>query len=404
MRILLPTHAFTDSPASGLHTVVWNTARELARRGHEVHVIATYVSLRHETKETLRAKGIALHAIAHFNMHNLSKPLALRCFLTALRLRMAMRFDWIYLLDSARTPFHRFKLGARLAVRVLSPDTPDVLKLLTSGDWAYDRERKDEEEGWEDRGKPLWYRIFSLLADLWFILFPLKHHTDRADLVFCQGKDTFDCWSRKLSAKTAELFNGVEEELFKVAQPPPRSTRRFVFLFIGRIARRKGLFHLLTAFGELRKSREDIELWIVGRGSKRLTEELEKNVARDREHIFSFGEIPHERIAGFMEHCCAFVDPMIYQGFSTSVIEAMYCAKPVIASCFGGTKDAVTDGEEGFLVDPRDEGALKERMERLCSDPGGAEAMGRAGASRVRAHFLWRHVGDILESSFRLSR
>ncbi len=400
MRLLLPVHAFADGPRSGLHTVIWNTARELARRGHEVHVVATYVELSGETPASLRAQGIHLHHVAQFNMHNLSKPLALRCFLTTLWLRCRMRFDWIYIIDTARTPFSTFKLGARLATRALAPDTPEIRTLFETGDWAYDRERKDEEEGWERRPKPLWYRAFSALADRWFAVTGNDSHLKNVDLLFCQGEDTLAYWRARFTVPMIALPNGVEATLFDGTHPRPREPGRFVFLFTGRLGRRKGLFRLLTVFGRLRQGRDDIELWIVGKGSKALTKEVTEAAALDPAHIRLFGELPRREVPSVMLACDALVDPMIYQGWSSVAMEAQYCGKPVVVSRFGGSKDYVVDGQTGFVIDPRDEGALEGAMRALADDPKRASLLGAAGRQRIRDRFLWKHAGDILEQAF----
>jgi len=401
MNILIPTHAFTDSPQSGLHSAVWNTTKHLASRGHVVHVIATHVDLKEETPQTLKTKRVILHHIAQYPMHNLTKPLALRCFLTALRLRFRHRFDWIYVIDSARTPFHWCKLGARLATRMLAPDSDETRKMFTTGEWGYDRKHKAEEEGWGKHGRPLWYRLFSLLADIWFFIVPTKHPTHGADLVFCQGKETYDYWKTRISGQAVELSNGVDAELFKQqGGAPPRKTDRFVFLFVGRIAKRKGIFHLLNAFETLRREREDVELWIAGKGSKTLKREMQEHIKNDQEHIHYFGEISRSQAPVFFRACSALVDPMIYQGFSTVCVEAMYCFKPVIASLFGGTKDVVENGVNGLLVDPRNEKELLAAMKKLIEDPGRAEQMAQKGREKVQSTFLWEHVVGIIEDAF----
>lgn len=399
MRILVPTHAFSLRPRSGLHTAVWHSVRELSARGHEVHVIATYAELGSETTESLRTCGIHLHWVAQFNMHNLSKPLALRCFLTALRLRTSLRFDWIYVPDTSRTPFSVWKLGARLATRALSPDTPEIQTLFQTGDWAYDRARKDEEEGWEHRRRPLWYRSLSVLADLLFALLP-KSHLANADLVFCQGQDTYKYWQTHLTIPTVLLPNGVDAELFDGATPLARESGRFTFLFVGRLGRRKGLFRLINTFERLRQQRDDIDLWIVGKGSKELTAEVQAAAARDPDHVRVFGELPRDQIPGVMLACDALIDPMIYQGWSSVALEGQYSGKPAIVSCFGGSKDYVQDGESGFVIDPRDEAALERAMCTLANDRPRAAAMGAAGRKIVSERFLWRHVGNILDKAF----
>ncbi len=404
MQILLPTHAFSDKPRSGLHTVIWNTARVLAEEGHDVFVVATYVELRDETVSSLAAKRIHLHSAGQFNMHNLNRPLSLLCFLIALRLRAKVRFDWIYVIDTSITPFHRWKLGAKLATRVLRPESDEIKELVTTGAWQYDRQRKDAEEGWEERHKPLWYRALSLVGDLVFPLFNRKTHLDGADLAFAQGRDTLAYWKDRLSCPVVYLPNGVETEPFATREPAPRKSNRFVYLFVGRLAKRRGVFELIEAFQRLRRETDDVELWLVGKGAADLTHEVEQACAADPERMIMFGEVPKEQIGPFFHACSALVDPAYFHGFSSCTLEGMYCGKPVIAPLRGGTKDAVRDGIDGFLADATDVDRLTECLRTLQADRLAAAEMGRQGAARVRAEFLWEHVIQTVILSFKQYR
>ncbi|MBU0975408.1 glycosyltransferase family 4 protein [Patescibacteria group bacterium] len=392
MQILIPTHAFTNNPKSGLHSVIWNVSKHLACLGHTVHVVTTFCQLDKKTKGELEKMGLHIHKCGKYPMHNLTKPLALRCFLTALRLRLFIKFDWIFILDTSKTPFHRFKLGAKIATRALAPENEIVHELLTTGDWRFDRDRKNSEEGWEERRISIWYRAFCVFSEMWFACFPVKHHVDNVDLLFCQGRETLEYWEKHTNVPCTYMPNGVDINSFISIKPPKRNTNRFIFLFVGRIAKRKGIFYLTKAFNKLREKYEDIELWIVGKGSSELCKQLQNDVDKDDEHIYYFGEIERDQVPAFFQNCSVLVDPMIYQGFSSVCLEAMCCGKPVIASKYGGTKDFVRDNQEGFLVDPRDEESLFQKMHWMISNPQKAKEMGNFGKKLVQSTYTWDKV------------
>jgi glycosyltransferase involved in cell wall biosynthesis len=67
-------------------------------------------------------------------------------------------------------------------------------------------------------------------------------------------------------------------------------------------------------------------------------------------------------------------------------IEAMSCARPVVASRVGGIPETVIDGETGWLVPAGDAQALADRVARLLTLPGLAQAMGRRGRAQVIRH------------------
>jgi trehalose synthase len=83
------------------------------------------------------------------------------------------------------------------------------------------------------------------------------------------------------------------------------------------------------------------------------------------------------------------VQKSLAEGFGLTVAEAMWKAKPVVASRVGGIQDQVEDGKTGLLVDdPRDLAAFGQAIEDLAADPDRAAAMGAAGREHVRDSYL----------------
>jgi glycosyltransferase involved in cell wall biosynthesis len=82
-----------------------------------------------------------------------------------------------------------------------------------------------------------------------------------------------------------------------------------------------------------------------------------------------------------------FVLPSLSEGLNNSTLEALAMALPVVVTDVGGTCEAVRDGVDGFVVPSRDSVAIADAIERLITDPGLRESMGREGARRARASF-----------------
>ena len=77
------------------------------------------------------------------------------------------------------------------------------------------------------------------------------------------------------------------------------------------------------------------------------------------------------------------------EGFGLTVAEAMWKARPVVASAMGGIQDQIEHERSGLLLaDPRDPVTYGAAVVRLLSDRDEAEALGRAARERVRHHFL----------------
>ncbi len=88
------------------------------------------------------------------------------------------------------------------------------------------------------------------------------------------------------------------------------------------------------------------------------------------------------------------VQKSIAEGFGLTVAEAMWKAKPVVASRIGGIQDQIVDGESGLLInDPTDLVATAAAIDGLLADPLRAAAIGAAARERVRRSFLGtRHL------------
>ncbi|MBV8301207.1 MAG: glycosyltransferase [Candidatus Dormibacteraeota bacterium] len=92
------------------------------------------------------------------------------------------------------------------------------------------------------------------------------------------------------------------------------------------------------------------------------------------------------------------VQKSLAEGFGLTVAEAMWKARPVVASALGGICDQVEDGVSGLLVDPADLPAFGAAVSRLFRDHDAAERMGEQAQARVRHEFLGsRHLLQYLE-------
>ncbi len=86
------------------------------------------------------------------------------------------------------------------------------------------------------------------------------------------------------------------------------------------------------------------------------------------------------------------------EGFGLTVTEAMWKARPMVASAVGGIPDQIDPGVHGILVDPHDLKSTGQAICQLLSDPRQAERLGDAARERVRSEFLGdRHLGQYIQ-------
>jgi trehalose synthase len=98
------------------------------------------------------------------------------------------------------------------------------------------------------------------------------------------------------------------------------------------------------------------------------------------------------------------VQKSLAEGFGLTVSEAMWKARPVVASRIGGISDQIEDGKSGILLDdPTDLESLGKSINRLLAEPEVAREMGLAAQERVRDNFLNdRHLRQYVELFARL--
>jgi trehalose synthase len=104
-------------------------------------------------------------------------------------------------------------------------------------------------------------------------------------------------------------------------------------------------------------------------------------------------------INALQRHAAVVVQKSLVEGFGLTVTEAMWKARPVVASRLGGIQDQITDGRDGLLVeDPHDLDELAHVLRRLLEDPGLAARLGAAAHARVLSEFLGdRHLEQYVD-------
>jgi trehalose synthase len=114
--------------------------------------------------------------------------------------------------------------------------------------------------------------------------------------------------------------------------------------------------------------------------------------ARARVHLACFPLTPLEdseaMVNAVQRQAAVVVKKSVQEGFGLGVTEAMWKARPVVASAVGGHLDQVQHRRSGLLVDPADMGAFGDAIVELLRDPPLATRLGQAGRERARTLFL----------------
>lgn len=159
---------------------------------------------------------------------------------------------------------------------------------------------------------------------------------------------------------------GVDVEIFKPANGkrnhPAETT---VFTIVKSLEKVYNIDVAIRAFAKLHDSHSNCVLEIAGEGTQRIElHELVTALGLDRVVRFA-GRIPNTGVASFLNQGDVFLNLSQYESFGVSVIEAMACAKPVIATNTGGLAEIIHDGMDGMLVPVNDVDATVKAMLRL---------------------------------------
>jgi len=165
-----------------------------------------------------------------------------------------------------------------------------------------------------------------------------------------------------------------------------------VFLFVGRLAKDKGVFDLVQAFLELATVVSDIELWVVGPDEEGLQETLQEAAASCGAPIRWLGATPAPE--HFMASADVLLLPSYREGFGSVIIEGAACGIPTIAYRIDGVIDAVVDGSSGLLVEVGQPAAFASAMKLLALDRELRLRLGHQAQERARRDFSSQRVTD----------
>lgn len=206
------------------------------------------------------------------------------------------------------------------------------------------------------------------------------------------------------SARIEQIYNGVDTQRFApapiarspIAGCPFTAPNLWLVGTVGRMQAVKNQVALAEAFVRAVHSRprgRDLRLVMVGDGPLRTEVETVLDTAGMRELAWLPGE--RSDIPDVLRGLDCFVLPSLAEGISNTILEAMACALPVVATRVGGNPELVDDGSTGRLVPLQSKGAMAAAIMQYFDDPAMARRHGGAARSAVVRRFsLERMVQD----------
>ncbi len=142
------------------------------------------------------------------------------------------------------------------------------------------------------------------------------------------------------------------------------SKKGFVICAVGRLSEEKNYIMLLHSYKALKDKNSDITLWIVGDGS--LRNDLETEIQRlNLKDVVLWGA--KENPYPYLKCADLYVSSSIYEGLSTTTIEALILGKPIIATNCTGMEDILGKSKFGIIV-PIDESELTKSISKMMEN------------------------------------
>lgn len=180
----------------------------------------------------------------------------------------------------------------------------------------------------------------------------------------------------EVAPHTAVIPNYVETERFR---PLPDIKKEFDLVFVGRLESQKNVDALLSAIAPL-----DVSLLLIGSGS--LEKDLKEKYSQLRDQVQWQGNVPNAELPQYLNRARGFILPSHYEGHPKALIEAMSCGLPVIGTKVVGTREILTDRENGLLCETSPE-SISQSIQTLLSQPEHSLKLGENAREYVLRHF-----------------
>jgi glycosyltransferase involved in cell wall biosynthesis len=390
--------------SGGQGVYLYYLTRELARMGHEVHVLAgppypeldgsvighnletySYWSYHHEKKNFLFERN----PLTHFHPVNFYEFISTRIALSSLLLTFSVR-AWVKLQELSRE--RRFDIvhdnqtlsygislmqasGIPVVATIHHPLTIDLQNALRQARTLYEKARRILWSPWQ---------MQQIVARRLERVIVVSHTSQRT------VQQAFDLDSARMRV----IHNGIDTEMFRPLESVERQPG--LILYVGNSEdRNKGARYLIEALHLLQDERLDYQLALVDHKKERL--KLVPRLVQEYglwSRVHFMGHVSTEQLVRLYNQATIAVSPSLFEGFGLPAAEAMACETPIIATTGGAFPEIVDHGETGWMVPPGDSRALAGAIALLMRDGALRERLGKAGRRAILERFSWRKAAE----------
>lgn len=173
---------------------------------------------------------------------------------------------------------------------------------------------------------------------------------------------------------------GVDTNFYKPNLSLKKNNR---VLFVGRLQKIKGTEVLLRCFDTLKQER--YKFIVVGDGEE--MEEIKKYIQeKSISNVELKGELTEKEVLLEYQKATVFLLPSLSEGFPLTILEAMACGLPVVASNVGDVTKIIVDGNNGFVVKPGVVSLFAEKIKLILNNQDMAQKMSKNNILKAKQY------------------
>ncbi|WP_321418525.1 glycosyltransferase family 4 protein [uncultured Methanomethylovorans sp.] len=204
-----------------------------------------------------------------------------------------------------------------------------------------------------------------------------------------------------INRKITVVNNGVDTNYFTPNSNNDRyNTTEPYILYTGRLDSRKGLVDLIESAKYICAKYPRMKFVLIGKGPNR--EYLEQKVKEMKleQNILFTGFVEKNILLKYYQNAQIYVFPSYFEGLPTTLLEAMSCGLPVIATDVAGNSEVIKNGENGLLVSQKAPLQIAEAMIKLLSDDMFRFEIGLAARAHVIENYDWEIISNKIEEIY----
>jgi glycosyltransferase involved in cell wall biosynthesis len=233
----------------------------------------------------------------------------------------------------------------------------------------------------------------------------IRHYLKYADTIIAVSSALSEALNQNEIKNSIVLHNGLDYNLWNKSAVSSNLKKELglknkkIILTLGRLGLGKGIDKLISALSKVIVATPEAVLVLVG-SNLSSQEFFQKLTVPEnlKNNIYSLPPVKREELPYYYSLADVVAVPSVcFDSFPTINLEAGACAKPVIATHFGGSPEIIKDNENGFIINPFNIEMLAEKIIYLLKNPVTAEELGEHARQNIQDNFtLQNHLTKLI--------